>query len=173
VTGELRPATAADRGRLVQIFVAAFQHGYPDVLPADVLAGVDEATVTAWFERWTTADGLETVVADIGGTVVGFIRFGTDPDDPDTQFGYVAALYVDPDAAGRGVGRRLLDHALDAFASQGRPAVRLWVFAANDRARGLYASSGFAADGGMITDPQWRVPQIRLRRDLSEDVADR
>ena len=40
MTGELRPATAADRGRLVQIFVAAFQQGYPEVLPADVLAGV-------------------------------------------------------------------------------------------------------------------------------------
>ena len=48
--------------------------------------------MTAWFEHWTSADGLDTVVADIGGTVAGFIRFGTDPDDPDPQCGYVAAF---------------------------------------------------------------------------------
>ena len=46
-------------------------------------------------------------------------------------------------------------------------AVRLWVFAANDRARGLYTSAGFVPDGAELTDPQWRVPQIRLRRELA------
>lgn len=167
----LRPFVPADLPRLVEVFVAAFQRGYPDVLPADVLAGVDVPTVTGWFQRWSTTDGLETVVADVDGAASGFVRFGDDPADQDAAgnpaVGYIAALYVHPDAAGAGVGRALLEHAVSTLAGQGREAVRLWVFDANDRARGLYASAGFTPDGGHLTDPQWRVGQIRLRRELT------
>ncbi len=163
----MRPAGPEDLPRLVEIFVAAFHGGYPDVLSADVLAGVDVGTVTGWFERWTATDGLRTALSAVDGRPVGFIRFGDDPADDDTGIGYVAALYVDPDASGVGAGRRLLQYAIDAFTAERRLAVRLWVFAANDRARRLYTSAGFVPDGAELTDPQWRVPQVRLRRELA------
>jgi GNAT superfamily N-acetyltransferase len=162
----LRTSVPSDIPYLVEIFVAAFQRGYPALLPADVLAGVDGPTVTGWFARWASTDRLDTVVADVDGTPRGFIRFGDDPSDDDTAVGYVAALYVHPDAAGAGLGRRLLDHAVRQFAGQHRVAVRLWVFQGNERARGLYSSAGFVPDGRELTDPQWRVPQIRLRKEL-------
>lgn len=170
MTALLRGADPADLPQLVDIFVAAFQRGYPDVLPAEVLAGVDVATVTGWFQRWTATDGLRTVLAEDDGRVVGFVRFGDDPaaEEPaDTGVGYVAALYVHPDAAGGGTGRLLLQYAVDSLADQRRQAVRLWVFEANERARGLYTSAGFVPDGARLIDPQWRVAQIRLRRELS------
>jgi GNAT superfamily N-acetyltransferase len=164
----LRPGVPADIPQLAEIFVAAFQRGYPAVLPADVLAGVDVPTVTGWFRRWAATDRLQTVVAEVDGVPRGFVRFGDDPSDDDTAVGYVAALYVHPDVAGAGLGRLLLNHAVRSFAGGHRVAVRLWVFERNQRARGLYASAGFVPDGLELTDPQWRVPQIRLRKELAD-----
>ena len=169
VTVLLRPARDTDIPSLVGVFVAAFQHGYPDVLPADVLATVTPPAVTGWFARWSPE--FATTVAEVDGAPVGFVRYGEDTDDgPATRDtarrpGYVAALYVHPDVAGLGIGRRLLNHAVRALTEAGRTAVTLWVFRANDRARSLYASAGFVPDGTEAIDPQWRVPQIRMRRE--------
>jgi ribosomal protein S18 acetylase RimI-like enzyme len=164
VTVALRPLRSGDLPALVEVFVHAFQRGYPDVLPADVLATVTPATAAGWFARWTA--GLTTVVAETDSAPAGFIRFGDDDEEPDPTVGYIAALYVHPDAAGAGIGRRLLDHAMDELARRGRTAVTLWVFRDNARARSLYTRAGFVPDGTEVTDPQWRVPQIRMRRPL-------
>jgi ribosomal protein S18 acetylase RimI-like enzyme len=177
---QLRPSRPDDLPALVDVFVAAFQHGYRTLLPPDVLAGVDLPTVSGWFAGWDTYSDrppLHTVVADIDSVPRGFVRFGDGATDdtenvppPDAgpepgRVGYIAALYVHPDAAGAGVGRRLLEHAVTALAADGYRAVTLWVFAGNERARGLYASAGFLPDGTETTDPRWRVRQIRLRRE--------
>lgn len=182
VTGHpvLRPGRPDDLPALVDVFVAAFHSGYRTLLPPDVLAGVDQTTVSGWFAGWNTdpdRPSLRTVVAAIDSVPRGFVRFGDGATD-DTQdvpspqtavtegpLGYIAALYVHPQVARRGVGRRLLEHAVTALAADGYRAVTLWVFAGNDPARGLYASAGFLPDGSQTTDPRWRVRQIRLRRE--------
>jgi len=166
VTVTLRPLRPADLPALVEVFVAAFQHGYPEVLPADVLATVTPGAVTGWFARWSAS--LTCTVAEIDGAPVGFVRYGDDSDRPNEPAGYVAALYVHPNAAGAGIGRRLLEHAVATLAGRGKTAVTLWVFRDNPRARRLYTGSGFAPDGTELTDLQWRVPQIRMRRELAE-----
>jgi RimJ/RimL family protein N-acetyltransferase len=43
--------------------------------------------------------------------------------------------------------------------------IKLWVFAANVRARRLYERAGFNPDGTELTDPRWRAVQVRYRRD--------
>lgn len=157
----LRPARPADTTTLARIFVAAFQHGYPDVLPPDVLATVDLPSTMARFLTWNDAAGLQTVIAqrtDDGENAtapIGFTRFGN---------GELAALYVDPAASGAGVGRALLDHACHTMAAAGATTIRLWVFRANTRARRLYESAGFVVDGRELTDPEWQVPQIGMSR---------
>jgi ribosomal protein S18 acetylase RimI-like enzyme len=164
----LRPGVPGDLDRLTEIFVAAFQAGYPNVLPADVLAGVTVATVREWFSRWAETDGLITWVAEVDGVPVGFVRFGAEPAettrDAAEPIGYVAALYVHPDAAGRGVGRTLLDAAVERLAGDRCSAVTLWVFKVNVRARRLYSAAGFVPDGTELTDPQWKVPQVCMRK---------
>lgn len=164
MTLTLRAAVASDVPRLVQIFVAAWHAGYPGVVPAEVLADIDEATVAGWFAHWRDTAEMATAVAEIDGTAVGFARYGTDLNDPDPAIGYLAALYVDPETAGRGIGRALLTSVIDHFAAAGATAVTLWVFTANTVARNLYTCAGFVADGAELTDPRWRAPQIRMRR---------
>jgi ribosomal protein S18 acetylase RimI-like enzyme len=161
----LRPADPSDIPDLASIFVRAFRAGYADLLPADVLDATRTPAVTAQFRAWP--EGRETWVAVAGGAV-GFARFGGAHDDSpggaDPTSGYLASLYVDPSAGGRGVGRLLLTHALDRMRIAGYRDVTLWVFRDNAAARGLYQSAGFAPDGSELVDPRWRVPQIGLRR---------
>lgn len=160
----LRPAQAADTSVLAEIFVASWQHGYAGIVPDRVLATIDLAAARDIIGEPVRRQALTTVVAELRGISAGYIQYGPDPEAADDRTGYVAALYVHPDHAGRGVGRQLLSHAIDELARQGRDQVRLWVFADNKRAAGLYTSAGFVPDGAELTDPRWQTRQIRMQR---------
>lgn len=165
MSATIRAATRADLPALARVFVAAWQTGYRDVVPADVLAAMTEPAAIGLLDNDFDEQALRTDVAvDRAGEVVGFTRYGPDPERPARGNGYLAALYVHPCAAASGVGRALLEHALRALHDDGRDDVTLWVFTANTRARRLYERAGFRSDGAEITDPRWRTPQFRYRR---------
>ena len=71
------------------------------------------------------------VDTDRAGAVVGFCALGE---------GWIEHLFVAPSHQGRGVGGRLLRHAMAR-----QPAFRLWTFQRNARARRFYERHGFIA----------------------------
>ena len=79
----------------------------------------------------TLIEGIEVTVAG-DGVPLGFLaRDGEE----------VRAIYLAPEARGRGLGRALLDHA------KGRsPRLGLWVFQANARAIAFYLREGFRVE---------------------------
>jgi N-acetylmuramic acid 6-phosphate etherase len=168
----LREALPQDAGPMAGVLLAAWRAGYAGIVPDDI---INERDLTAWQEilEAPVADGvLTTVAVDEDDRVVGFTRFGPDPDDPSPSLGYIASVYVDPDAAGAGIGRRLVERATEELASQGRHEVTLWVFRDNARARALYERLGFAFDGDEYVDALWRTPQVRYRRSEPASVAE-
>lgn len=164
MTAALRRALPSDVPALAAVFVAAWRAGYREVVAAEVLDRLDVGEVAGWLAPLVEETALTTTVAVVDGAVVGFTRYGPDPDRAAPDAGYLAALYVHPHASGHGLGRRLLSHAVAELARAGRPDVRLWVFEANARARRLYERAGFRLDGTRMVDPQWGVPQIGFRR---------
>jgi mycothiol synthase len=58
----------------------------------------------------------------------------------------VYVLAVDPDLAGSGIGKALVQRGLGGRASHGAVQAQAWVDAANDAAVGLYRSMGLAED---------------------------
>jgi L-alanine-DL-glutamate epimerase-like enolase superfamily enzyme/ribosomal protein S18 acetylase RimI-like enzyme len=165
-TPAVRAASVADAAALAEVFVAAWRGEYRGVVPDAVIDALDPAEETDHFARLLAGPDLTTVVApDHDGSVVGFARFGADPERPrDSGVGYLAALYVHPRAGRAGVGRTLLRHAIDAMADEGRAELGLWVFAANRRARDLYERHGFRPTGAEVVEARWQAPQVRLRR---------
>jgi ribosomal protein S18 acetylase RimI-like enzyme len=102
------------------------------------------------------------LAASTDGSVLGWVRFGDDPDDP--RNGHIYSLYVRPSAGGRGIGRRLLEHGIEQCTAASERAMTLWVFEANVRARRLYSAAGFADDGGRQVEPEYGAQEAHLTR---------
>ena len=91
------------------------------------------------------------VVADVDGRAVGLcdihpvVRGGRGSDGG--HYGELGIL-VDRRQRGQGIGRAMMVRALE-LARDRFDLVRLWVYATNERARGLYRSLGFEVTGRM------------------------
>jgi len=67
--------------------------------------------------------------------------------DSDRHVLNVAAMWVAPGARGRGVGRRLLEVAMDWATESGATIAELWVTEGNEAAESLYRKAGFRSTG--------------------------
>jgi ribosomal-protein-alanine N-acetyltransferase len=151
MTIDVRLATIRDVGAIVAIEKAAFSDPWSETAFHEALA--HPAVFFACADRG---------VGDIAGYVVAW--FAADE-------GEIANLAVAPHAWGGGVGRALLDSALDVASTRGAAAVYLEVRDSNERARRLYRSSGFEEVGRRRR--YYRRPvedAIVLRRTMKKDV---
>jgi len=87
------------------------------------------------------------VVAEVDGKVVGSAIGLTRQHRRGTVSGRLYSLAVDPTLRGRGIGRNLLRHMLDALSARGARKVYLEVDASNQPAIALYERAGFESIG--------------------------
>jgi ribosomal protein S18 acetylase RimI-like enzyme len=154
----LERARAADAPALAEIFLRCWRTSYRGVVADDIVDALEPESLRHWWAA--LIGGGDVVVARVEGAAVGMIRFGADPDDPSR--GHVFSLYVDPAAAGGGVGRTLLEEAVRELAARGFRSATLWVFAANERALRFYRAAGWEPTGGTRVEPEWRAPELQL-----------
>jgi ribosomal-protein-alanine N-acetyltransferase len=114
---------------------------------ADVAAAIHAASFPA---PWT-ADDFAVFLAQpgvhgwVGGRAhapEGFILMRRAVEEAE-----ILTLAVDPAARGHGVGRAILDHAIEALRVRGCAACFLEVAVTNTPARALYAAAGFVPCG--------------------------
>ena len=106
-------------------------------------------------ERWTAAlaeprDRQHTFVAEAGGRLVGI---GTAAPPSEAAFGprgEIRSLYVEPDAARMGIGRRLLGEVAAKLADFGFGGAALGVVIGNAPAIAFYESLGARPVDGWI-----------------------
>lgn len=118
--------------------------------------GDEEALVALWqrcgltrpwndpwrdIDRKMAWDGERLVVADRGGVLVGSVMVGYDG-----HRGWLYYLAVHPDWQGAGLGRRLVDDALELLRALGCAKVNLQVRRSNLEAIGFYERVGFLED---------------------------
>jgi ribosomal protein S18 acetylase RimI-like enzyme len=145
--------------------VRTWRARYPGLVSDEVLDGLDEDGFADWFEHvLAPSTGHAATLAKVDGEDAGFIHVGPEEDEPSN--GHVFSFYVVPPHSGRGIGPRLLSHALAELAGQGYPAVTLWVFKDNAPTIALYTRAGFQPDGGERVEPEYGVLEQRLRREL-------
>jgi GNAT superfamily N-acetyltransferase len=92
----------------------------------------------------------EVMVAERGGAVAGFLALGAG--------GFVSALYLAPEARGRGVGAALVG----AAKARCPGGLTLWTFVANEPARRFYARQGFVEVRRTDGDNEERLPDVLL-----------
>ena len=101
-----------------------------------------EAKARAWarlgvqFRRDLLGDGFW--VAEEGGDIRGVGGWWPDSFEPDLA--WLRYLFVDPQAVGRGIGRRLVTRAESAAQAAGRPRIHVW---SSLNAVGFYRAMGY------------------------------
>jgi len=167
-----RVAWAADAEPMAGVQVAAWRRSYADLLPADLLASLDEQALA---EVWRTAltrpaDARNRVLVALEhDTVRGYVVTGpaSDPDLDPIADGELSDLTVAPDATRHGHGSRLLHAAVDTLRADRFQRAIVWTAATDDVMRAFYADAGWAPDGGHRTldltgDGSVQVKQVRL-----------
>ena len=141
---KIRRYQTADRERLLEITAEVF--GPVSVFAAaerefSVINGVHwqerkRAEVAAQFE----ATNQVTLVAEIDGGPVGFV---TTVLGYETLTGYIANLAGAADHQSRGVGKALINAALDYFAAEGMMYSQIETLACNERGKSFYPKVGY------------------------------
>jgi|SRR5215211_4860345 len=110
----------------------------------------------------------DVAVAEIEGELRGFCFFGPSRDEcAEPGIGEIYVLFVDPSAWRGGVGKALVEHALEELTRGGFWEVTLWSAAVNHRANAFYENLGFLHDGARHAREQFgNVEEIRYRRPL-------
>jgi GNAT superfamily N-acetyltransferase len=108
-------------------------------------------------------------LVELDGRPVGFLGSGP-PHDPDVAppAGEVYSVYLLPEVWRLGLGRRLMETAVEHWRAAGARSLVLWVMTANSRARAFYEALGWRPDGAtqefaLGDEP---APELRYRLEV-------
>ena len=150
----LRPATPADTAALAALGRAAFVAKFGHLYSAENLSRfLDESHSTATVAREIADPGMVVHVAEHAGVLVGMckLKLVSTLKDQATEHQHAPAvrpleikqLYTAPDRTGMGIGKALMDWAMDFARSHGADEVQLSVWSENHDAQRFYARYGF------------------------------
>lgn len=158
MTVHIRLANDNDAAGIASVHVAAWQAAYRGLMPDHVLDTLNTDERAHQWRRWLRHADRPTIVADVDGTLAGFCNLRP-ADDREMQ---LTAIYVLPDAWGRGYGGRLCERAIEEARDRGCSSIFLWVLEANSRARAFYERMGFTFTG------ETRIDRDLVAAELSE-----
>ena len=155
----LRPAEPADAMEVARVHVRAWQVAYRKLLPDEYLDGLkaEDRAQRYTFGGTDPREPMTTVAVDDRGTIRGFATTCAARDADVPGHGELAAIHVDPDWWGHGVGQALLASARAHLLDSGFRRAILWVLVGNVRAERFYAKDGWTPDGAQRTDTVWGV----------------
>jgi ribosomal protein S18 acetylase RimI-like enzyme len=154
-TVTIRRATAADAQAIGAVFDAAVRAGW---------TYLGDVAQTPMFppDEWDkeVADhappNVMLVAVEESTAIVGFVA--AHPAE-----GELFLLFVHPEAAGRGIGRRLLDAGHDALRDAGCREAFLYTHEQNERALAVYRAAGYRPDG-TVRESDFRGTALREPR---------
>ncbi|WP_166869422.1 GNAT family N-acetyltransferase [Salinibacterium sp. ZJ70] len=132
MTTTIRPPLPADEARWRELF-RAYGEFYETQFGDDVLDRV-------WALLTTEGSGIDALLAERDGEVVGFAHFRSFPDTfTGGRDWFLDDLFVDPEVRGTGAGRALIEAIVERAHTSGAPATLRWITAeSNTTAQALY-----------------------------------
>ena len=125
----IRRASPDDAGSIRSIARAAFEK-------YTVRIGREPAPMVTDFVAAIASDHV--VVIETPGVIAGYLVGW-----PETDAYFIDNIAIDPDRQGEGLGRKLMDHAIEEARRLGLSAVRLYTNVAMSENLSLYAHLGF------------------------------
>lgn len=142
----VRPAKEDDAADIAHIYVRSWNSGFGELMPrrrvtAELVGRWRQDLVKPVPQRWW--------VAELKGSVVGFVGIGPSRDPLDPTLGELDTIAVDPSCWRTGVGRTLMFVALQHLAADGYHEAVLWTLAGYKRGQNFYEAMGWSPDGGV------------------------
>ncbi len=146
----IRPASPDDIPSIIELAQKIWRAHYPGIIPA---AQVEYMLSTMYAPERIEAEirepSMAYFIADVDGAGVGFAAIGSAAE---TQTAKLHKLYVLPEVQGTGIGRALMQAALDHAGAQGKEEVILAVNKRNQKAIAAYYRWGFRQRDAVMVD---------------------
>jgi len=146
----IRPATIADAAVLAHIHVEGWRAAYDGQVDPDFLVQLSVSERESDWKRWFADSGMHVLLAeDTGGVPCGLISFGklrtpipgASPIRPPYS-AEIYAFYILPAYWRQGLGKELLQAAVQALRPLKHRSLSLWVLEKNARAVAFYKTMG-------------------------------
>jgi len=140
-----RPLRPGDLDQLVELWRALAIEGSPSDLVLYPPTDDNAARWRSWVADAVERGEIVVLVAEVDGLIVGYVLFGERKSHLKSPYrrGVIHDLYVRPGWRGRGLGRRLLEGALDRMRTWGLDIATVSVATTNRAALSLYRKLGF------------------------------
>lgn len=143
----VRAPQVEDAQAIANVHCVTWRKAYQGIIPATLLAQMDEATYAENWRRALLAEGPgQYRVACVGGAIIAFTTFGPARDPAFGAACELVALNVHPQYWRRGVGAKLVTVVTSAVQSH-YPQLYLWVAINNEPAKQFYRQQGFKETG--------------------------
>lgn len=165
----IRSAAVTDARAIAEVHVRSWRWAYRGQLPDETLDALDVRELEARWREIIVDPAATVLVAGDGVDVVGFVNTGpSDGDGVEPDTANVYAIYLDEHAAGKGIGRTLLERAVEVMRATGSQRASLWVLESNAHARHFYEREGWTWDGTRSSHQVQcsNMPIVRYVRDL-------
>jgi ribosomal protein S18 acetylase RimI-like enzyme len=157
----VRPALPADAESIAIVHVSAWRAAYAGLMPAELLANLDEAQrARSW--RAALEAGKTILLSEESGALCGFCLLM--PAGAELRDAYeIRAIYVSPERWRSGHGSKLVTAARERATAEGFRSLVLWVLSSNAPARAFYEREGFRHDGAEKVDSLFGAPLHEIR----------
>ncbi|QLP97226.1 MAG: GNAT family N-acetyltransferase [Rhodoblastus sp.] len=137
----VRRARPDDAGEIAAAHDAAWREAYRGLIPGRELERMVTRRGPDWW-RMAIRRGTRLMVLDFDESVAGYVTFGRSRWPALPYAGEIFELYLAPEFAGIGFGRRLFSTARRELAALGLGSTVVWALAQNERAVGFYRHMG-------------------------------
>ncbi len=167
----IRRAGAEDAPAIADVHARSWEATYRGLVADEVIDGVVAGQEERAARISRTLSDPDTphhfFVGVVADRIVGMADAAPSRDaDATPTTGELQAIYLAPEALGRGIGRALHDAALEDLRARGFTELTLWVLRQNERARRFYRAAGWSPDGAAKDEerPGGVLHEVRYRR---------
>ncbi|HZU13689.1 MAG TPA: GNAT family N-acetyltransferase [Chloroflexota bacterium] len=139
----IRDAQPEDAEGIARVHVDSWRSTYRGIVPDRVLDSLSYEERAAQRRRALEqrSDGRFEMVADAGGTIIGWISAGPAREGAAPYDAEIYAIYLLAAWHGQGIGRRMMEEAVRRLVAGGHRSLLIWVLADNPT-RHFYAHLG-------------------------------